>query len=279
MAAPLQAEKIFNIGPIPVTNSFITATIVTIIIVIVALMYNKKANLIPTKFTGLIESFVEFLHTTIESIAGKKTHVFFPLGATFFIFIIINSYFGLLPIVGPIGVHQIVDGKDELVPILRSINADINGTIVLALVSVVMTHFFAIRSVGVFAHIARYLPFLNIRLRHINTPKKFATKLAWSFIDLFVGLLELISEFVKIISLSFRLFGNIFAGEIVLSTISSLLLFSAFILPIPFIALEIIVGYVQATVFTLLTVVFMTILSERHGAEEEHEESEVISEV
>ena len=268
MTALIQAEKILDIGPVPITNSFITASIVTLIILIVSIMYNKRANLVPSKFTALVEWFVEFLHTTIESIAGHKTKIFFPLCATFFTYIIINSYFGLLPIVGPIGINRIVGGKEELVPIFRSINADINGTIVLALVSVIMTHFFAVRSVGIFAHIARYLPFLNIRFKDLNTPKKFFATLGRSVIDLFVGILELISEFVKIISLSFRLFGNIFAGEIVLGTISSLLVFSAFILPLPFIALEIIVGYVQATVFTLLTVVFMTILSEKHGVEE-----------
>lgn len=268
--AALEAEKIFDLGPLPVTNSLITAAVVTTIIVLISIIYYKQAKLVPNKFTGLVEWFIEYLYTSVENIAGKKAKAFFPLAGTFFILIISNSYFALLPIVGPIGIHQTVEGHDELIPLFRSINADLNATTVLALVSVVMTHFFAVRYVGIFNHIARYLPFLSLKLQDFTSIKKIGSALWWNFINLFVGILELISEFVKIISLSFRLFGNIFAGETVLTTVSGLLSFSAFLIPLPFIGLELIVGYVQATVFTLLTVVFMTVLTEKHGVEEEH---------
>jgi len=271
--ASLQAEKIFELGPIPVTNSLITAIIVTTLIIIISLIYYKKSSLIPNKFTALVETGVEFLYTSIENIAGKKTMQFFPLCATFFILILFNSWFGLLPFVGPVGINKIVDGKTELIPLFRSINADINGTAILALISVFMTHFFAIRSVGVLNHIGRYIPFFNLRFSDFTSPSKIIRTIGSTLLNLFIGILELVSEFVKIISLSFRLFGNIYAGEIALSTIAGLL---AFIAPLPFLGLEIIAGYVQATVFMLLTVVFMTILSEKHGVENHNVDSDEV---
>ena len=166
--AALQAEKLFEIGSMPITNSFVTAIFVTTIIIAIAFIYHRQANLIPNKFTAFIEWVVEFLYISIENIAGKKAKTFFPLCATFFILIIVNSWFGLLPFVGPIGINEIVDGKNELVPLFRSLNADINGTFVLALVSVIMTNFFDVRSVGIRNHIGHYMLFFMLKLFQIS---------------------------------------------------------------------------------------------------------------
>jgi F-type H+-transporting ATPase subunit a len=138
--------------------------------------------------------------------------------------------------------HQ-EDGKEVLVPLFRSANSDINLTLSLALISVLVTHYFSITTLGFGSYLARYLSLNPIYL--------------------FVGILEIIAEFTKVISLSFRLFGNIFAGEALLVTISGIL---AFIAPLPFMMLELLVGFVQATVFMMLTLVFMTILTEKHEA-------------
>lgn len=132
------------------------------------------------------------------------------------------------------------------VPLLRSINSDLNMTLALALVSAVLTHFFAIYYLGIFEYLKKWFS--------LNP------------IFLFVGLLELVGEFTKIVSLSFRLFGNIFAGEVVLSTVATLAPWTAFFVPLPFYFLEIIVGFVQAAVFMMLTLVFMVLLSEKHEA-------------
>src|SRR5258708_1400525 len=153
---------------------------------------------------------------------------------TFFLFIMVGNLLGLLPGFGTITHHS--------VPLLRSINSDLNTTLALALISAVTTHIFAIKYVGLKNYLKRWVS--------LNP------------IFLFVGLLEIVGEFTKIISLSFRLFGNIFAGEVVLSTISQIF---AFIVPLPFYFLEIIVGFVQAAVFMMLTLVFMVLLTEKHG--------------
>ena len=129
------------------------------------------------------------------------------------------------------------------VTLFRSVNSDLNVTLALALISVGVTHYYSISSLGIVDYLKRYFS--------INP------------VNLFVGLLEIIAEITKILSLSFRLFGNIFAGEALLMTISSLF---AFVLPLPFIFLEIIVGFVQAAIFMMLTLVFMVILTEKHAS-------------
>jgi F-type H+-transporting ATPase subunit a len=127
--------------------------------------------------------------------------------------------------------------------LFRSINSDLNVTLALALISVGATHYYSISNLGIGDYLKRYFS-----LNPVN---------------LFVGLLEIVAEFTKILSLSFRLFGNIFAGETLLVTISALF---AFILPLPFLFLEIIVGFVQAAIFMMLTLVFMVILTEKHAS-------------
>ena len=132
----------------------------------------------------------------------------------------------------------------ELVPIMRNATSDLNVTFALAFISLLTTHIFSIQTLGVKEYISRFISFNPIYL--------------------FVGILEIVSEITKIISLSFRLFGNIFAGEVVLVTISSLF---AFLVPIPFLLLEIIVGLVQALVFSVLTMAFMSILMMSHSSD------------
>ena len=136
-------------------------------------------------------------------------------------------------------------GKE--VSLFRSPASDLNFTLAFAVISVLITNILGMASVGFFSHIGKFLNFTNP-------------------ISFFIGILELVSEFVKVISLSFRLFGNIFAGEVVLHTISGMF---AFIAPLPFLLLEVIVGFVQALVFSMLTLVFMVILTTPHHAEEE----------
>ncbi len=163
--------------------------------------------------------------------------------ASFFFFILLGNYLGLLPGVGTIGFHKIVDGKEVFVPFFRSINSDLNTTVALALVSVIATHYLAIKYLGLGGYISKFLS--------LNP------------IFLFVGILEIIGEATKILSLSFRLFGNIFAGEVLLSTAANKLF--AFIVPIPFYFLELLVGFVQALIFAMLTLVFMVILTQKSG--------------
>lgn len=239
----LAAEKIFQIGPVPITNSILTTWIVTLLLIAFAYFATRKITAIPQGLQNFAESAVEALEDLVSSVAGEKTKVFLPIIATFFFFILFGNYFGLLPGIGSIGFWQIENGHKVFVPFFRSINSDLNTTVALALVSLVTTHYLAIKYLGFGKYLGKFF--------NLNP------------IFLFVGILEIIGEFTKILSLSFRLFGNIFAGEVLLTTASTKLF--AFIIPIPFYFLEILVGFVQALIFAMLTLVFMVILTQKEA--------------
>jgi len=235
----LAAEKLFNLGPIPVTNSMLTTWIVTLALLAFAYAATHKLSLVPTKVQNIAEAIIEPLYDLVESLAHEKTKIFMPIIATFFFFILFGNYFGLLPGVGSIGFFE----DHTFVPYLRAINSDLNTTVALALVSVIATHYLAVKYLGLGGYLGKFFS--------LNP------------IFLFVGLLELIGEATKILSLSFRLFGNIFAGEVLITTATTKLF--AFIIPIPFYFLEILVGFVQALIFAILTLTFMVILTEKHA--------------
>lgn len=237
MEVTLAAEKLFQIGPLPITNTVLTTWIVTAILLAFAFFATRRITKVPQGLQNVAEAMIEAFQDLVSSIAPDKTKVFLPIVASFFFFILFGNYLGLLPGFGTIGFHH----GETFVPLFRSINSDLNTTAALAIVSLIATHYLAIRYLG-FGHYIQKFITLNP-------------------IFLFVGLLELIGEATKILSLSFRLFGNIFAGEVLLTTASTKLF--AFIIPIPFYFLEILVGFVQALIFAMLTLVFMTILTQK----------------
>ena len=250
----LSAEKLFSIGPFPVTNSLVTTWIVTLLLIAFAFFATRKIQAVPGFLQNIAESMVEVFQDLVSSVAGEKTRVFLPIITTFFFFIIVGNYFGLLPGVGSVGFflpadasHQAMqagethEGQKTFVPFFRSINSDLNTTLALALVSVFATHYLSIRYLGLGGYLGKFFS--------LNP------------IFLFVGLLEIVSEITKLFSLSFRLFGNVFAGEVLLTTASTKLF--AIIVPIPFYFLELLVGFVQALIFAMLTLVFMVILTQK----------------
>lgn len=249
----LFAEKIFQIGPLAVTNSILTSWIVTIALLVFAYLIAKSVMLIPRGIQNFGEAILEALYNLVESIAGERARRFFPLLATFFLFIIVNNWMGLLPGVGSIGFYEVQDGHRLFVPFFRAATSDLNTTLALALISVVATQYYGITSLGIGGYITHYF----------HSPLKGSLLVVGLglIIGIFIGFLEIVSEFVKIVSLSFRLFGNIYAGEAVLTTVSGIVKFFA---PIPFLLLEVIVGFVQAVVFTMLTLVFLSIITEKH---------------
>lgn len=242
MEVTIFAEKILSFGEFSITNTLLTTFLTTGLLVVFAITTSKKISLVPTgKLQLLSEIVIENIFSVIENLADRNQAVrFFPIVATLFIFIITANYIGLLPGVGTIGFFEQHHGEKVLVPLFRSINSDLNVTLALALTSVGVTHFYSVSSLGIIDYLKRYFS-----LNPVN---------------LFVGLLEIVAEITKVISLSFRLFGNVFAGEALLVTISSLF---AFVLPLPFMFLELIVGFVQAAIFMMLTLVFMVILTEK----------------
>lgn len=234
------AEPIFYIGKFAITNAFLDTLLVDGIIISLIIAVRRNLSLIPGKLQAIVESIFSEFYSLTESVAGKNAAKIFPFFMTFFLFILIANWTGLIPGINAIGIKH----GHEIVPFLRAATSDFNVTLGLALVSAVSTHILSIKAVGVTDYLSRYFS-----LNPIN---------------LFIGLLEIISEITKIISLSFRLFGNIFAGEIVLGTVSTLF---AFVFPLPFLMLEVIVGLVQALVFAMLTMAFMAVLMTPHHSE------------
>jgi len=244
MHISISAERIFNIGPLTITNSSLTGILVSLFLIIfsVSVVDEDKLKKIPQGILGFLEMIIEGLYSLVQSISGNKAKIFFPLIATFFIYIALANWAGLLPGMGTIGFKEIVDHQQKFVPLFRGATADINTTLALAIFSVVSIQVFGLKGLG------------------FKYPQKFFN--LKGPIDFFVGILELLSEFSKIISFAFRLFGNIFAGEVLLTVMAFLLPILA---PIPFIGLEIFVGFIQALVFSMLTLVFLNIATAGHG--------------
>lgn len=244
----LEPEVIAVFFGFKVTNTVIATILADSLLLALVFLIHKNIQKIPGLLQNIFEIVVDYFYSLTEQIAGKNTKKIFPWVLSFFLVILISNLLGLLPGFGTVGFfehHE--EGHAEFIPLLRAATSDFNMTLALATISLVATHVIAIRSTGIKDYLARFFSFNPILL--------------------FVGLLELVSEFTKLFSLSFRLFGNIFAGEVVIATISSLF---AFIAPIPFLMLEVIVALVQALVFSLLTMVFMSILAAKHVEGGEH---------
>lgn len=238
-------EVIGHVFGLPIYNTFVTTLATDAILLLIIFSIYKGMKFVPGKLQNIFEQMIEYFYVLTQEVAGKNADAIFPWFATFFIFIFFANILGLLPGFGTIGFYM--DHGKEFVPLFRSATSDFNTTLGLSFVSLIATHVIAIRTTGVKEYISRYFSLNPIYL--------------------YVGFLEIISEFTKLISLSFRLFGNIFAGEVVLKTVSELTSFTAFIAPIPFLMLESIVALVQALVFAMLTMVFMAILATPHAAE------------
>ena len=233
----LKAEQIFHINGLPVTNSLIASWVSILVLLILALIVRFRLRLIPSKIQNVFEAVIEYFMNLMEEIYENKEQVkkVFPWVATFFLFILLSNWLGVLPGFGSIGLYEHINGNVVFLPFLRSANADLNTTLALAIISVMITQIFGIVAAGFFGYFKRFINFKG-------------------GISFFVGILEAFSEMGKIISFSFRLFGNIFAGEVLLVVISLLVPYFA---PLPFYFLELFVGFIQALVFTMLTIVFI----------------------
>ncbi len=243
----IEPEIIYKFLGFNITNTIIATLLTDSIILFVIYKIHKNVKSIPGKIQSIAEMIIDYFYTTTEQIAGNRTKSIFPWFMSFFLYIFFANFLGLFPGFGSIGIFEHGHEGKTLIPILRASTSDFNTTLALAIISLVATHALSIKYNGIKDYLKRFFSFNPILL--------------------FVGLLELVSELTKVFSLSFRLFGNIFAGEVVLATISSL---AAYVAPIPFLLLESIVAIVQALVFSMLTMVFMSILTSPHSEGGEH---------
>src|SRR5436190_957284 len=268
---PASAVEIGHIGSFPITNSMVVTWIVALGLIIFAQIATRNMKEIPSGAQNFWEWMVESLYSFLEGIIGhdlvKKTFWFF---ATVFIFILFSNWFGLIPGVGSIG-WGTPDATGHLHhisrPLLRGANADLNMTLAMSMIFFVCWIVWALQANGPGGFIL-----------HIFGPKgdtKGAMKVLMIGVFMMVGVLELVSILFRPVSLSFRLYGNIFAGENMLESMATMNPALGWLFPIPFYFMEILVGLVQALVFMLLTAVFTLLIcqhdeSHGHGEEAKH---------
>lgn len=241
-------KTLFTVAGFPVSNSFITAWLTIIILWLFFGLATRSMSVVPKGAQNTAEAIIEALVDLADNMAGRGGREFFALFATIFLFVIINNWFELIPgftnatiCLQPVSASG-CDGPDAIA-VFRSPSADLNFTLALALIAMFMVQFWSIKHVGVGEWGGKFLNFKGGPL------------------GLFVGILELLSELARIISFSFRLFGNLFAGDVLLSVIPFLI---PWILVLPFMGLELFVGAIQALIFAMLTLAFVVMATIPH---------------
>ncbi|MBU1203420.1 F0F1 ATP synthase subunit A [Patescibacteria group bacterium] len=250
----LFAETVFNVGEFNVTNSLLTSWVAVFLIIILSLIIRAKNSRIPSVFQSFMETIIDGALGMMDLVTNnrEKSKRVFPVVFSIFLFILINNWLGLVPGLGSITYNGTA--------LFRGGTADLNTTLALGLFAVVSANIFGIIVVGGWNWFNK---FINIKAL-IEIPGKIRhepTIILVNPITFFVGLIEIVSEIAKVASLSFRLFGNIFAGEVLIASISALV---AYGVPLPFMFLEVIVGIIQALIFSILTLVYYTIASTEH---------------
>jgi len=228
----LTGEKVFEFLGIGFTNTFIISILCALVLIIAFVLALRKREIVPGKTQNFFEFILESVFSIFDGMTGnsKKTEEIFPLAGTLFIFILCNN---LLEIVPGLGIF----------PFLRAPSSDIHFTLALAIFSMVFVHVVAIKKLGGITYLKKYIK--------LESPIMF-----------FVGALEAMGEITRTMSLGIRLFGNLFAGEILLTMVSFMI---PFLVPLPFLGLEIFVGFIQALVFSsLITVFYVTTTAEEH---------------
>jgi len=229
----LAPEALGSLGGIPITNTLLTSWLAIIILIATAFFVGRRLSYTPDRFQLLIESIITYIDTfiaeTLESEVWARRA--FPLLATIFLFILTSNLIEFTPGIGSLGLIR--DG--ELIPLFRSVNTDLNVTLALAVIVVIAIEVMGIVAVGFWRYAGKFFSF--------KSPLAFT-----------VGIIEFVSELSRFISFSFRLFGNVFAGEVLIAVVSY---FAPYVIPVPIMAFETFVGFIQAAVFALLTLFFI----------------------
>lgn len=285
----IQPEVIFYIGPLPVTNTLLCTWISILILVVFFFFATRRRALVPSGIQNVAEYLIEYLLGLVEGVSGKeKGRRFFPLVGTLFIFIITCNLLDVIPGVDTIGTINTaaahaahISGQPALgfllfgnfsnllVPWIRPATTDLNLNFAMALTVVITCQVFGFITIGPKEHLSKYI---NLRTFFRSLRKLDFAGMFQGIIEFFVGIIDIISELSRILSLSFRLFGNIFAGSAVLAVFAFILPFISDVVFIPF---ELFIAFVQALVFSLLSLVYLEMATtSEHAAEEEYEQKE-----
>jgi F-type H+-transporting ATPase subunit a len=301
----IAAEPVFELFGFTITNTLLASWLTMIVLIVGAWLITRKLETIPGRWQSFLELIIEGFYGLVEGAAGPKwARKFFPIVMTLFLFIVVSNWMGLTPLFGSWGPlhhaehghqgypvncndseticvlqsgetgqegvgHGSHEGAEEgylLIPVFRGATTDLNVTLALAIVSVLLTQYFGVKALGV-SYFGKFIAVGGFVKAFTKKGLGCGGRLAafgMGIIDLFIGIVETISEIGKVVSFSFRLFGNIFAGEVLLAVMAFLI---AYIVSLPFYGLEIFVGLVQALVFMMLTVAFFVVAIGSHGEE------------
>ncbi|SRR5207302_1577213 len=257
----IQAETLFTIGPLRVTNSMVGAVLASVILLIAFWIYLRRPVIVPGRFQSALELPIEWLAGIVaESTSRWRSYVALVIGL--FLMILVANWLGLLPGVGTIGIAQHTEAGTELVPFVRPASADLNFTLGLAIITFVVFVWWGVRLHGPLGY-----------LKELAGEPRYMAPLMFP--------IHLISELSRLVSLSMRLFGNVFAGEVLLATMLALTTAVVFVLPLAFfvpavfLGLELLFGFVQALVFALLTMAYITLaIAELRGGHQEDAHSQ-----
>jgi F-type H+-transporting ATPase subunit a len=257
----LPAEALFSVAGLPITNSILAGWLTVLVLVIGSWLITRRMKLVPGRIQTIFEFILGWIYDFCVSVAGEKNgRRFFPVVCTIFLFVAFNAWLSLIP-----GFGSILWGSHEL---LRGANTDVNTPLAIALVSFVFVEYYGLKTLGI-----KYLrKFFNIGGLFSSIGKMFKgrvkeglTGMFSGVINAFVGGLEALSELIRIVSFTFRLFGNMTAGEI-------LIMVAAFLLPFAIswavYGLELFIGFIQALVFSGLTLAFVSMAVASHEEEE-----------
>ncbi|MBP6884369.1 MAG: F0F1 ATP synthase subunit A [Candidatus Pacebacteria bacterium] len=258
----LYAEPVFHIGSFGVTNALVTSWAAVLIIIVIAVALRLSIKKIPGKLQHIFEIFIEGALSVGDQITNdrKITEKVLPIASCVFFFILINNWLGIMPFMA----FGVVEHGNTFIPFLRSGTADLNTNIAIAVIAVLGSNIFGIFIIGGWKMLNKYI---NLKaLGGIFTKiRKDPAIILVAPITFAVGLIEIVGEMAKVASLSLRLFGNVFAGEVLLASMGAMV---AYFVPIPFLLLEVGVGLIQAFIFAVLTTVYFTIAAQDHDHEE-----------
>lgn len=243
----LEAEKIGEFLGIPITNTMVTSWFVMATLIIIAVLVGTRLKMVPNKLQLIFEELIAFILNYMEEVLENKklAQKLFPLIATIFLFIFTSNILEFTPGIGSLGFvsYDLGGIKTGFTPLLRSVNTDLNVTLALAIISFVVIEVVGVATLGAMKYAKKFINF--------SSPLNFI-----------VGIIELFSELARLISFSFRLFGNILAGEILILVVA---FFVPYFLPVPMMLFEVFVGFIQAAIFALLTLFFVKIaITEPH---------------
>ena len=256
----LAPDVVGHLGSLPVTNTMVNAWIAILVFLALGILISVKVRVRPGKVQNFFEFFLEILLGYFDQVTGERRNTmrFLPLVGAVFFFILLSNWLGIVP-----GTGTILFGGHFL---LRPATTDLNLTAAMAVSAVALSHLYGLATVGVFTHIGRFIQIVPL----IKSFRRGPIAVFTALIEVLVGLIEIVSELAKVLSLSLRLFGNVFAGEVLLSVMSAL---AGVLVPAPFMLLELLVGVVQAGVFAMLTLMYLSVMTTAPQHEEQHSEA------